>query len=341
MVKGINERPSPNVTLAAVRPAVYASVMTVTHQTGYEALTSIDAITAGLASVGYISTREISTAIYLAHNLRKPILIEGPAGVGKTDLAASMARWLDAPLTRLQCYEGLDEGKALYEWKYGKQLLYTQLLKEKLGEVMDGAATLDTAFAKLNSFEDLFFSESFLEPRPLLTAMQQDSGSVLLIDEIDKSDEEFEAYLLEVLSDYQVTVPEIGTIRAKVPPLVILTSNNIRELGDALKRRCLHLHIDFPEAERERAIVRARVPDVSETLLKQVVAFVQGLREQDIRKQPSISETVDWARTMLLMHAKDLDEELVRSTLNVLLKHESDIANVDREIGKLTRTAKA
>ena len=329
------------MTLAAARPAVYANGMTFTDQTGYEALTSIDAITAGLGSVGYISTREISTAIYLAHNLRKPILIEGPAGVGKTDLAASMARWLDAPLTRLQCYEGLDEGKALYEWKYGKQLLYTQLLKEKLGEVMDGAATLDAAFTKLNSFEDLFFSESFLEPRPLLTAMQQESSSVLLIDEIDKSDEEFEAYLLEVLSDYQVTVPEIGTIKAKVPPLVILTSNNIRELGDALKRRCLHLHIDFPEAERERAIVRARVPDVSDTLLKQVVGFVQGLREQDIRKRPSISETVDWARTMLLMHAKDLDEELVRSTLNVLLKHESDIANVDREIGKLTRTAKA
>lgn len=312
-----------------------------TKTTGYEPLTSIDAITAGLASVGYISTREISTAIYLAHNLRKPILIEGPAGVGKTDLAASMARWLEAPLTRLQCYEGLDEGKALYEWKYGKQLLYTQLLKEKLGEVMDGAQTLDAAFDKLTGFEDLFFSETFLEPRPLLTAMQQDSGSVLLIDEIDKSDEEFEAFLLEVLSDYQVTVPEIGTIRADVPPLVILTSNNIRELGDALKRRCLHLHIDFPEAERERAIVRARVPDVSDSLLKQVVTFVQGLRELDIRKQPSISETVDWARTLLLMHATDLDEEMVRSTLNVLLKHESDIKAVDTDVRTLARKSAA
>ncbi len=304
-------------------------------------LTSIDAITAGLGSVGYISTREISTAIYLAHHLRKPILIEGPAGVGKTDLAASMAQFLNAPLTRLQCYEGLDEGKALYEWKYGKQLLYTQLLKEKLGEVMDGAATLDAAFNKLNNFEDLFFSESFLEPRPLLTAMQQNSGSVLLIDEIDKSDEEFEAYLLEVLSDYQVTVPEIGTIKAIVPPLVILTSNNVRELGDALKRRCLHLHIDFPEAERERAIVRARVPDVSEDLLKQLVTFVQGLRAMDVRKQPSISETVDWARTLLLMHASELDEELVRSTLNVLLKHESDIRSVDKDLRTLARSSVA
>ncbi len=305
--------------------------------TGYEVLTSIDAITTGLGSVGYISTREISTSIYLAHHLRKPILIEGPAGVGKTDLAASMARFLDVSLTRLQCYEGLDEGKALYEWKYGKQLLYTQLLKEKLGEVMEDAATLDAAFKKLNNFEDLFFSESFLEPRPLLTAMQQDRGSVLLIDEIDKSDEEFEAYLLEVLSDYQVTVPEIGTIKAIVPPLVILTSNNVRELGDALKRRCLHLHIDFPEAPRERAIVRARVPDVSEDLLKQLVAFVQGLRDLDIRKQPSISESVDWARTLLLMHASALEEEMVRSTLNVLLKHESDIQAVTADLRALTR----
>lgn len=312
-----------------------------THtDTGYQAIGSIDAITDGLASVGYISTQEISTAIYLAHNLRKPILIEGPAGVGKTDLAASMARFLDVPLNRLQCYEGLDEGKALYEWKYGKQLLYTQLLKEKLGEVLEGATGLDSAFEKLTSFEDLFFSETFLEPRPLLTAMQQDKGSVLLIDEIDKSDEQFEAYLLEVLSDYQVTVPEIGTIRANVPPLVILTSNNIRELGDALKRRCLHLHIDFPEPARERAIVKARVPDVSETLLAQLVAFVQGLRELDVRKRPSISETVDWARTLLLMHASELDADMVRATLNVLLKHESDIQGVERDIPGVIRESK-
>ena len=169
--------------------------------------------------------------------------------------------------------------------------------------------------------------------------MKQDTGSVLLIDEIDKSDEEFEAYLLEVLSDYQVTVPEIGTIRAQVPPIVILTSNNIRELGDALKRRCLHLHIDFPEAEREQAIVRARVPDVSDALLEQLVDFVQGLRDLDIRKRRSISETVDWARTLLLMHATELDEEMVRSTLNVLLKHESDIQAVDKDVRTLARAA--
>ena len=308
-------------------------------ETGFEPLSSIDAVTDGLQSVGYISTRKISTAVYLAHHLRKPVLIEGPAGVGKTDLAASTARFLDLPLVRMQCYEGLDEGKALYEWKYGKQLLYTQLLKEKLGEVMGDADTLDASYEKLGGFEDLFFSEGFLEPRPLLTAMRQDRGSVLLIDEVDKSDEAFEAFLLEVLSDYQVTVPEIGTIRANVPPLVVLTSNNVRELGDALKRRCLHLHIDFPDAERERTIVRARVPDVDEDLLRQLVDFVQGLRAQDIRKRPSIAETVDWARTLLLMHADALDETLVRETLNVLLKHESDIDAVSTDLGRIVRDA--
>lgn len=307
--------------------------------TGYEALTSIDAVTEGLNSVGYISTRSISTAVFLAHGLRKPILIEGPAGVGKTDLAQSMSRWLDLPILRLQCYEGLDEGKALYEWKYGKQLLYTQILKEKLNDVIGAGGDLTSSLGKLSEFEDLFFSEQFLESRPLLTAMKQEAGSVLLIDEIDKSDEEFEAFLLEVLSDYQVTVPEIGTITANVPPLVILTSNNVRELGDALKRRCLHLHIGFPEADRERQIVKARVPDVEEKLLGQLVGFVQGLRELDIKKKPSISETVDWARTLLLLHANALDEAFVRDTLNVLLKHESDIAAVQPELNKLVRSA--
>lgn len=313
--------------------------MSKTPSDSYAPITSIDAITSGLGSVGYISTQQISTALYLAHNLQKPVLIEGPAGVGKTDLAVSLAKWLGVPLTRMQCYEGLDEGKALYEWKYGKQLLYTQMLKEKLGEVMGDAKTLSDSHDKLNDFDDLFFSENFLEPRPLLKAMRQETGSVLLIDEIDKSDEEFEAFLLEVLSDYQVTVPEIGTIKAKVPPIVILTSNNVRELGDALKRRCLHLHISFPEAKRERLIVQARVPNIQEDLLKQLVAFVQDLREQDIRKQPSISETVDWARTLLLMHADSLDHNLVRDTLNVLLKHESDIESVSKDLPAITRRA--
>ena len=307
----------------------------------YSALASPDAITAGLAEAGYISTPEISTAVFIAQHLRKPILIEGPAGVGKTDLARSLAEMLGAPLNRLQCYEGLDEGKALYEWKYGKQLLYTQILKDRLNDVLGEADNIDALTGKLADFEDIFFSPEFLEPRPLLTAMQQAGASVLLIDEIDKSDEAFEAFLLEVLSDYQVTVPEIGTIAADVPPLVILTSNNIRELGDALKRRCLHLHIGFPTPERERAIVSARVPGIEEALLAQLVRFVQALRTEDIRKQPSIAETVDWARTLLLLNAGALDEATVRQTLNVLLKYESDIKSVDTKIGVMARKAAA
>jgi MoxR-like ATPase len=289
--------------------------------------------------LGYISTDQISTAVYLAHHLRKPILIEGPAGVGKTDLAASTAKFLELPLIRLQCYEGLDEGKALYEWKYGKQLLYTQVLKEKLHDILDKVDTLDQSIDKLHDFDDLFFSESFLEPRPLLTALRQENGGILLIDEIDKSDEEFEAFLLEILSDYQVTIPEIGTIASPVPPIVMLTSNNVREIGDALKRRCLHLHISFPEAKREQAIVRARVPGISEDLLKQLVSFVQQLREHDLKKLPSISETVDWAKVLLLMHADRIDPDFVRSTLNVLLKFEADINAVDNKIVEMTRRA--
>ena len=304
-------------------------------------LDSVESVTRSLASVGYISSRPISTAIYLAHHLRKPVLIEGPAGVGKTDLAVSLGRSLDFPLLRLQCYEGLDESKALYEWKYGKQLLYTQILKEKVHELIGDSDSLETSMKKLAGFQDLFFSRDFLEPRPLLKAMEQSGGSVLLIDEIDKSDEEFEALLLEILSDYQVTIPEIGTIEAKTPPLVILTSNNTRELGDALKRRCLHLHIGFPDAQREREIVRARVPDISAALLRQLVAFVQQVRGENIRKLPSISETIDWARTVLLLHAPALDETLLTETLNVILKRQSDIAEIEGRVADLMRAAMA
>lgn len=305
----------------------------------YSALSSPEAVTSGLASVGYISNDDISTAVFLAVQLRKPVLIEGPAGVGKTDLAQSLSRYLDVPLERLQCYEGLDESKSLYEWKYGKQLLYTQILKDRLNEVVGEAGSVSDLTDRLSSFEDLFFSHQFLEPRPLLRAMEQPAGSVLLIDEIDKSDEEFEAFLLEVLSDYQVTVPELGTIRANVPPVVILTSNNVRDLGDALKRRCLHLFIGFPDAQREREIVKARVEGISEDLLTQLVAFVQNIREQDLRKRPSISETVDWARTLMLLHADSLNEDLVRRTLNVILKYESDIDSVSNSIGSMARKA--
>ncbi len=302
--------------------------------TGFD---SADAVSARLASVGYISTVSISTAVYLAHHLRKPILIEGPAGVGKTELARSLAQSMEFPLLRMQCYEGLDESKALYEWKYGKQLLYTQILKEKIHHLIDDADGLAASFEKLAGFQDLFFSREFLEPRPLLKAMEQTGGSVLLIDEIDKSDEEFEALLLEVLSDYQVTVPEIGTIEAIVPPLVILTSNNTRELGDALKRRCLHLHIDFPNADLEARIVRSRVPDISERLLAQLVAFIQLVRDENIRKLPSISETIDWAKTLLLLHADVLDPVMVRNTLNVILKRQTDIAEVGGQVDQILR----
>jgi MoxR-like ATPase len=298
-------------------------------------LGSVAAITDALASQGYISTPAISTVVYLAHHLRKPILVEGPAGVGKTDLARSAAAALGFPLLRMQCYEGLDESKALYEWKYGKQLLYTQILKEKIGHLIAPEDSLTASFSKLAGFDDLFFSREFLEPRPLLRAMEQPQGSVLLIDEIDKADEAFEALLLEILSDYQVTVPEIGTIEAQVPPLVILTSNNTRELGDALKRRCLHLHIDFPNADLEARIVRARVPEIADRLLAQLVAFIQAVREENVRKAPSISETIDWARSLILMHAEKLDPSLVRDTLNVVLKRQSDIVLIDAKVDTL------
>jgi hypothetical protein len=310
-----------------------------TPQTTPPGLASIEAITTALAQVGYISTRAISSALYLAHHLRKPVLIEGPARVGKTDLAVSIAKALSYTLLRMPCYEGLDDSKALYEWKYGKQLLYTQILKEKIGQLVDTSDSLHDAFGKLVGFQDLFFSREFLEPRPLLQAMEQASGSVLLIDEIDKSEESFEALLLEVLADYQVTIPEIGTIRAQVAPLVILTSNNTRELGDALKRRCLHLYIGFPDAELERQVLRARVPQIDERLRAQLVSFVQSLRNENIRKPPSMAESVDWARTLLLLHAPMLEESLVRDTLNVLLKRESDIQEVQGRLAALTQAA--
>jgi len=296
---------------------------------------SVDALVAGLGEVGYIASRRIATALYMAVHLQKPILVEGSAGVGKTELALSTARLLAKPLIRMQCYEGLDESKALYEWKYGKQLLYTQILKDRMGEALADAADMDAAMDRLHGMGDLFFSEPFLEPRPLMQALRHDDGCVLLIDEIDKSDEAFEAFLLEVLSAYQVSVPELGVIVAKTPPLVFLTSNNVRDLGDALKRRCLHLHIPLPEAALEERIVATRVPGIEATLTTQLVAFVQSLRTLDLRKAPSISETVDWARALILLHADSLDSGLVRDTLNVILKFEQDITAVEPQIVEL------
>lgn len=302
-----------------------------------DVLGSVDALIAGLASVGYIASKRIATALYMAIHLQKPILVEGSAGVGKTELALSTATLLNQPLIRMQCYEGLDESKALYEWKYGKQLLYTQILKDRMGAALSDAADMDAAMDRLHGIGDLFFSEPFLEPRPLMKALKEDDGCVLLIDEIDKSDEAFEAFLLEVLSAYQVSIPELGVIKAKTPPLVFLTSNNVRDLGDALKRRCLHLHIPLPDAALERKIVASRVPDIEATLTAELVGFVQSLRTLDLRKSPSISETVDWARALILLNADSLDAEVVRDTLNVLLKFEPDIAAVEPQIGELLR----
>ncbi|MGR8921088.1 MAG: AAA family ATPase [Gammaproteobacteria bacterium] len=303
------------------------------------ARSAIEAVADGFAECGYIAGDAIATVVYLAQSLAKPVLVEGPPGVGKTELANATATLLGKPLIRLQCYEGLDEAKALYEWKYGKQLLYTQVLKEKLGDLMEGARGLSESIERLHEFDDTFFNEEFLEPRPLLKALWAETGSVLLIDEIDKSDQEFEAFLLELLQDYQISIPEIGTVRAKVPPVVFLTSNNTREIGDALKRRCLHLYIPFPDAKLEQRIIESRVPELEAHLRAQLVAFVQGLRAMDLKKVPAVSETIDWARTLLLLHASELEPALVRSTINVLLKFQDDIEHVDAEIPPLVRTA--
>lgn len=303
-------------------------------------LASVEDIERGFEEHGYICSRKIATAVFLAFQLRKPVLVEGPPGVGKTELAKTTALLLDTPLIRLQCYEGLDEAKALYEWKYGKQLLYTQVLKEKLGDLLQGAKGLAESVERLHQFGDIFYSEDFLEPRPLLKAMQQERGAILLIDEVDKSDYEFESMLLEILSDYQISIPEIGTVKARTTPMVFLTSNNTREISDALKRRCLHLYIPFPSVELEERIIRSRVPDVQDQLRHQLVEFVHSLRLLDLKKLPAISETIDWARSLILMHADQLDEEMVRSTLNVLLKFEDDIESTDSEIRNLVRESK-
>lgn len=298
---------------------------------------SVDSLKQNLERHNYICSDQIATAVYLAYQLGKPILIEGPPGVGKTELAKTTSEMLELPLIRLQCYEGLDESKAIYEWKYGKQLLYTQVLKEALDEVLAGAKGFAQSVTRLHEFGDIFFSEEFLEPRPLLKALREENGCVLLIDEIDKSDHEFESLLLEILSDFQVSIPEIGTIKAiNKPPIVFLTSNNTREISDALKRRCLHLYIPFPDVELEQRIIHARVPEVPPELRRQLVAFIHELRDLDLKKVPAISETIDWARTLMLLHAESLDPKLVRDTLNVILKFQEDIENVDAELTSIT-----
>lgn len=298
---------------------------------------TVESLYKGLEEQGYIASENLALTLFLAASLEKPILIEGPPGVGKTELAKAASALFERPLIRLQCYECLDESKALYEWKYGKQLLYTQVLKEQLGNILRGAEGLSESVERLHQFGDIFYSPEFLEPRPLLAALQAEPGAVLLIDEIDKSDQEFEAFLLELLSDYQVSVPEIGTIKAKSTPLVFLTSNNQRELSDALKRRCLHLYIPYPDAALERRILAARVPDLPEKLRTPLIAFVQKLRQQDLRKVPAISETLDWARTLLLLHIDALDTAWVEKTLPVLLKHQDDVTLIREKLHTLLK----
>jgi MoxR-like ATPase len=304
---------------------------------------SVDKVEESLRSQNYICDRKIATVVYLANKLEKPILVEGPAGVGKTELAKVVATATGRRLIRLQCYEGLDEAKALYEWEYSKQLLYTQILKERFTATMEGAQTLRDAAARVGREDSVFFSEHFIVPRPLMRAITSEEPVLLLVDEVDKSDPEFEAFLLELLSDFQVTVPEIGTFEAKQKPMVFLTSNNAREMSDALKRRCLHLYIDYPSEEVERRILETKVPGAAEGLVHDVVQMMHRLRQLDLKKTPSISETLDWARALLALNASELDSELVNQTFNVILKYEGDVRKAQAELDKLLqkRTAQA
>jgi len=296
---------------------------------------SVAQVTEALAGQSYICDKNIATVVYLASKLEKPVLVEGPAGVGKTDLAKVVARAPGRELIRLQCYEGLDEAKALYEWEYSKQLLYTQILKEKFSEVMAGSTTLQDAASRVGREDSVFFSDQFLVPRPLMRAITSEKPVLLLIDEVDKSDPEFEAFLLEVLSDYQVSVPEIGTFVARQTPMVFLTSNDAREMSDALKRRCLHLHIDFPDEAIEREILNVKVPGVDGRLADELVGVMHRIRKLDLKKTPSISETLDWARALLVLNAQELDEDLVKDTLSIILKYEGDIRRAESELGRL------
>jgi MoxR-like ATPase len=281
---------------------------------------SVPEVREGLREVDYLADEGIAGIVYLADRLQKPVLVEGPAGTGKTQLAKSVAEMSGARLIRLQCYEGLDESKALYEWNYKKQLLRIQAQRVSEAEG-----------AKWAEIEDDIFGEDFLLTRPLLEAIRSEQPVVLLIDEVDRVEVETEALLLEVLSDYQVSVPELGTVAATQIPLVFLTSNNTRELSEALKRRCLYLHIDYPDLDREKEIVLTKVPDITENLAEQVARIVRSIRQLELKKAPSVSETLDWARTLVLLGIENVDAEQATATVNILLKYQSDIAKAVKE----------
>jgi MoxR-like ATPase len=297
--------------------------------------TSVEDVQERLENAEYICSKEIATVVFLAGATRKPILVEGPAGVGKTELAKAVARSLGRELIRLQCYEGLDEAKALYEWEYAKQLLYTQMVKDKINDVIEGAQSLSQAVDRIAAQEDAFFSERFIQPRPLLQAISSENPVVLLIDEVDKSDPEFEAFLLEVLSDFQVSIPELGTRSASNIPFVVLTSNNYRDMSDALKRRCIHLYIDYPERDLEKKIVVLKMPGVEDRLAGSIVDVIRKIRNLDLKKKPCISETLDWAQSLIALQIEDLSQEVVKDTLNVICKYRADADRVKERLDKI------